>query len=226
MVCCELTVKPMDTDTFTAERHSQLTSGCKVTNPYPPEKGWSYYQEKVSMTDTGQEEFDPRDFLTSFREIAVGVLMSPRAFFQTMRRTGGIFPPFLFLLVCLLIHTLIVGLLHKDIPLLGRNLALGLTTPFITAGLTYLLLTRLFQARGTFEAAFRVNAYAAAINLLSWFPVVGVLLEFYRIYVVTVGLSATFEIKPWKALVVLVLIVGLYIALASSIGPTMGGVLS
>ena len=177
------------------------------------------------MTDPGSEEFDPRDLLTSFREVAVGVLMSPRAFFQTMRRTGGILPPFIFLLVCLLIHTLIVGLLHKDMALLGRNLALGLTTPFITAGLTYLLLTRLFQARGTFEAAFRVNAYAAAINLLSWFPVVGVLLEFYRLYVITVGLSATFEVKPWKAFAVLVVIVGLYMALASSMGPIMGGAL-
>jgi hypothetical protein len=178
------------------------------------------------MTGPGSEEFDPRDFLTSFREIAVGVLMSPRAFFQTMRRTGGIFPPFLFLLACLLIHTLIVGLLHKDMPLLGRNLTLGLTTPFVTAGLAYLLLTRLFRARGTFEAAFRVNAYAAAINLLSWFPVVGVLLEFYRLYVITVGLSAAFDVKPWKAFVALVLIVGLYMALAISLGPTVGGALA
>ena len=177
------------------------------------------------MTDSGSEEFDPRDFLTSFREIAVGALMSPRAFFQQMRRTGGIFPPFLFLLVCLLIHTLIVGLLHKDMALLGRNLLLGLTTPFITAGLSYVLLTRLFQARGTFETAFRVNAYAAAVNLLSWFPVVGVLLEFYRLYVITIGLSATFETKPWKALVTLVLIVGLYMALATNMGHLLGGAL-
>lgn len=62
------------------------------------------------MTDPGSGEFDLRDFLTSFREMAVGVLMAPRAFFQEMRRTGGILPPFLFLLTCLLIHTLIVGL--------------------------------------------------------------------------------------------------------------------
>jgi hypothetical protein len=34
------------------------------------------------MTDSGSEEFDPHDFLMSFREIAVGVLMSPRAFFK------------------------------------------------------------------------------------------------------------------------------------------------
>jgi len=41
------------------------------------------------MTDGGSEEFDPRDFMTSFRVIAAGVLLSPRAFFQEMRRTGG-----------------------------------------------------------------------------------------------------------------------------------------
>jgi hypothetical protein len=174
------------------------------------------------MADFGHEEFDPHNFMTSFRTVAAGVLLSPRAFFLEMRRTGGILPPFLFLLACLMVHSLIVGLLHKDMALIGRNLALGLTFPFITAGLSYVLLTRLFQARGTFEAAFRVNAYAAAINLLSWFPMVGVLLEFYRLYVITVGLSTTFETKPWKALVALVLIVGLYIALAGRLGNTSG----
>jgi len=177
------------------------------------------------MTDSGREEFDPHHFLPSFREVALGVLMSPWAFFKAMRRTGGLQPPFLFLLACLLIHTAIIGLLHKDMALLGRNIALGLTFPFITAGLSYVLLTRLFQARGTFETAFRVNAYAAAVNLLSWFPVVGVLLEFYRLYVITVGLSVAFETKPWKAFVALVLIVGLYVALAGSMGNITGGAL-
>jgi len=81
------------------------------------------------MTDGGSEEFNPRDFMTSFRVIAAGVLLSPRAFFQEMRRTGGMMAPFLFMLACLVIHTLIVGLLHKDMALIGRNLALGLTFP-------------------------------------------------------------------------------------------------
>ena len=175
------------------------------------------------MTEGGSEEFDPRDFLTSFRVIAAGVLLSPRAFFQEMRRKGGMMAPFLFMLACLVIHTLIVGLLHKDMALIGRNLALGLTFPFITAGLSFVLLTRLFQARGSFEAAFRVNAYAAAINLLSWFPMVGVLLEFYRLYVITIGLTTTFETKLWKALLALVLIVGLYIVLASRLGTALSG---
>ena len=175
------------------------------------------------MTDSDREEFDPRDFLTSFRTIAVGVLMSPRAFFQQMSRTGGFLPPFMFLAVCLIIHTLIVGLLHKDLILAGRNLALGLVFPFITAGLAYLLLTRVFQTRGTFEAAFRVNAYAAAVNLLSWFPVVGVLLELYRLYVMTIGLCATFETKPWKAFGALVLIMIVYILVARMFSPIGGG---
>lgn len=174
------------------------------------------------MHDTDSEEFDPRHFLTSFRQVAVGVLMSPRAFFPGMRRSGGFGPPLLFLLTCLLIHTAIVGLLHKNVALMGRNLLLGILFPFITAGLLHLLLTMGFRARGTFEAAFRVNAYAAAVNLLSWFPVVGMLLEFYRLYVMTVGLSAVYKTAAWKALLALVLIVALYAALASSMAPWLG----
>ena len=174
------------------------------------------------MTDPGREEFDPRDFLTSFREIAVGVLMSPRAFFQVMQREGGFIPPFLFLLACLLIHTLIVALLKKDLAHLGPYLLLGLIFPFITAGLLYVLLTRFFKTGGTFQAAFRVNAYAGAVNLLSWFPVVGVLLELYRIYVITIGISTAFEIKAWKAFVALVLIMAIYIALIPELSRIMG----
>ena len=174
------------------------------------------------MSETGSEEFDPRNFLTSFRQIAVGVLMAPRAFFPEMRRSGGFGPPLLFMLTCLVIHTAIVGLLHQNLALMGRNLLLGMLFPFITAGLLHLLLTLCFRARGTFEAAFRENAYAAAVNLLSWFPVVGMLLEFYRLYVMTVGLSAVFSTTPWKAFLALVLIVALYAILATSMAPWLG----
>lgn len=174
------------------------------------------------MGETESGEFDPRNFLVSFRQVAVGVLMAPRAFFSEMQRSGGLGPPLVFLLVCLAIHTLIVGLLHKNLALMGRNLLLGLVFPFITAGLLHFLLTCCFKARGTFEATFRVNAYAAAVNLLSWFPVVGVLLEFYRLYVITIGLGAVFTIEAWKALVALVLVVALYAALASGMPPVMG----
>ena len=142
-----------------------------------------------------------------------------------MQRSGGFGPPLVFLLACLAIHTLIIGLLHKDIGLMGRNLVLGTIFPFITAGLLHFLLTRCFRARGTYEAAFRVNAYAAAVNLLSWLPVVGVLLEFYRLYVMTVGLSVVFAIEAWKALVALALIVVLYATLASGMTPLLGSAL-
>lgn len=174
------------------------------------------------MRETGGEEFDPRDFLTSFRKIALGVLMSPRAFFPEMRQSGGFGPPLLFLLTCLVIHTAIVGLLHKNLTLMGRSLMLGMLFPFITAGFLHVLLTLCFRARGTFEAAFRVNAYAAAVNLLSWFPLVGMLLEFFRLYVLTVGLSAVYATATWKAFLALVLIVALYMALATNMTPWLG----
>jgi len=177
------------------------------------------------MNDHGPEEFNPQDFLASFRHIAVGVLMSPRAFFQQMRRTGGFLPPLIFMAACLLIHTLIVGLLHKDMALMGRNLALGLLFPFITAGLAYILLTQVFRTRGTFKSAFRVNAYAAAVNLLSWFPMVGALFEFYRLYVITLGLCATFETSPWKAFGALTIIMIAYILLARALTPLAGGMM-
>ena len=155
------------------------------------------------------EEFDPADALVSFRIITVGVLISPGTFFQAMRTTGGLTNPVIYLAGCVLINTAIVGFLNKDGVLMIKSLALGITFPFITAGILHFILTRLLGARGTYEAALRVNAYAAAVNLVSWFPVVGLLAELYRVYVMTTGLRIAFGTTGRRAFLAVALTIAL-----------------
>lgn len=117
------------------------------------------------------DEFDPRNAFPRFRKISLAVLSAPRTFFATMRLTGGLAPPVVYMAGCIMVHAVIVGFLSKNPVLMLKILALGITTPFITAGILHFILTRLLGARGAYEAALRVNAYAAAVNLVSWFPV-------------------------------------------------------
>jgi hypothetical protein len=149
--------------------------------------------------DTGEgrvRDFDPSRPLASFGRTVGGVILSPGTFFRQVRRNAGFLPPFLFMAICLVVHVSAVWLLRDKAVPVERNLAMGLLFPFVTAAILHLVLTHIFRAGGTYQAAFRVNAYAAAVNLFSWVPTAGLLLELYRVYLLTVGLAAVYSTKP------------------------------
>ena len=178
-------------------------------------------------TKTSQEnmplDFAPDDFLQTLFSVSKAVLLSPGLFFHGMKRTGGLRNPTIYLASCVLVHALIVGLLVKDERLLALNLLFGMVLPFVTAGILFYILTNLFKASGTYEAAFRVNAYASAVALLSWMPVIGVLLEFYRLYLICVGLSAAFGIKIPRALLAVLLTIFVYAIASLALFQVTGG---
>jgi hypothetical protein len=168
-------------------------------------------------------DFEPHDFLRSLFRTAKAILFSPKVFFEGMKREGGLRNPFIFLACCVLIHTVIVGLLLKNQSLMATNLVFGMVQPFVTAGLLFLIITRLFKASGTYEMAFRANAYSAAVALFSWIPLVGVILEFYRIYLIVLGLSSAFSIKTSRAFLAVAMTLLVYMILGTTIGHMTGG---
>ena len=168
-------------------------------------------------------DFAPNNFLISFFRTAKAILLSPRLFYEGMNMEGGLRNPFLFLTCCVLTHTLIIGLLLKNQSLIASNLLFGMVLPFVTAGILFFIIARLFKTSGTYEMAFRVNAYAAAVALLSWIPFVGMPLEFYRIYLIVVGLSSTFSIKASRAIMAVVLTMFVYIAASAALHHITGG---
>jgi len=162
-------------------------------------------------------EFDPKNFFSSFFRTSKAILLSPKVFFQGMRMGGGFLHPFLYLLSCIVFHVLIFGLLQKNPLFMLRTLILGLIFPLITAGILSLIITKVFKASGSYETAFRINAYASAVNLLSWLPLIGLLFEFYRIYLIVIGLSFGFSIKMTRAFLAIVLTMAIYIIVAGAI---------
>jgi hypothetical protein len=167
-------------------------------------------------------DFEPDRFFTNFFRTAKAVLLSPKPFYEGMKKEGGLWNPLIFLACCLVFHTLVVVILSKNPSLMAQNLSLGLVMPFVTAGILFFILTRLFKAPGTFEGAFRVNAYAGAVSLLSWVPLAGFLLEFYRVYLIIVGLSFAFSTKASRTFLAVVMTLVIYMLLGIAIFHLIG----
>ena len=167
-------------------------------------------------------EFDPKNLFSSFFRTSKTILLSAKVFFKGMRKDGGFLNPFLYLLYCIVFHVLVFGLLQKNPMFMLRTLILGLIFPLITAGILFLIITKLFKASGSYENAFRVNAYASAVNLLTWLPLIGLLFEFYRIYLIVIGLSFAFSIKMTRAFLAIVLTIAIYIIAAAAISHFTG----
>jgi hypothetical protein len=156
-------------------------------------------------------DFDPQRFFASLFETSKLVLLNPRYFFEGMKRQGGIRNPFIFMASCVVAHTLAAAVILGNPKMITHNLIFGLIFPLFTAGLLFLIINRLFKAPGTYEMAFRANAYAGAVALFSWIPLIGMVLEFYRLYLIGVGLSCAFSIKGSKAFLAILLTLIVYI---------------
>jgi len=58
---------------------------------------------------------------------------------------------------------------------------------------------------------------------LSWVPLVGVLLEFYRIYLIVLGLGSTFSVRASRAFLAVVITLVIYMFLGGTIAHMTGG---
>lgn len=177
----------------------------------------------TSQEEDIQYDFVPANFLNSLFGTAKAVLLSPRLFYSRMKTEGGLRNPTLFLASCILVHTLLVSLYVRDQTVVIRNMTYGVAMPFVTAGILFLFITRVFKASGTYEAAFRVNAYAAAVNLATWVPMLGLFLEFYRLYLIAWGLSYAFSIRVSQSALAIVMTMITYVVLGYVVFNLVGG---
>jgi hypothetical protein len=180
-------------------------------------------------------DFEPEHFLASFFRTAKAVLLSPGPFYKGMKTQGGLRNPFMFLACCVIVHSLLAGLVLKNPSLIAQNVVRGIVLPFVTSGIVFVFLTNFLKGSGTFEGAFRVNAYAAAVSLVSWvssigmafgfdwIASIGLILEFYRLYLIAVGLSCAFSIKVFQALLAVLATIFIYMLLYVTMRHLTGG---
>jgi hypothetical protein len=165
--------------------------------------------------------------LSGFLETAKAVLARPRIFFPAMPVEGGFAGPHLFFLLCTSVFILaslainVVGPGELD-PRLLILVFLAPLLPFVDAALLHLMAARLLGGRGSYEATFRVVCYASAVNLFTWVPLIGLLAQFYEIYLAAVGLSVVHRIGMGRAFVAVGSTATVFLALAVVFMLSMG----
>lgn len=150
------------------------------------------------------EEFDPRDLLDSFIQVTKKVLLRPRAFFWAMPTQGGFFAPMLYLVLAFSVWAVLKSLVSLN-PLFFFVAFLGFLFTFLGAAILHFVLRKLFNGQGTYEGTFRVLAYSGAVNLLSWIPIIGVLVNLYGLWIKAVGLEVVHGVTKLQSLVAVII---------------------
>lgn len=164
-------------------------------------------------TNTG---FRPSDFFRSFARTARAVILEPARFFRRLDGRGSSGSAVLFAVVCLVASFLLVQiaapieawLLGEAYPGLGGAFwvilalspLLAWLVVYVTAAFQHLLVMAFARQRKRFHETLLVSAYASALALLNWVPVVGYLASAYGLYVTMLGLKELHGTSTGRAL--------------------------
>ena len=194
-------------------------------------------------------EFTLSDPVGSFIRTVQGVLLNPVGFFRGIARQGDFVNPAIFALICALISALLSGIISLVLsPLFagpsdtaGETLAGGVVGFLLTLILSpiytavalligagiYHLLVLLFVRPGNagFEATFRVVCYVAAIQLISWIPIVNILAAIYGIVLSVFGIREVHATTTGKAVAVVLIPVAVVLLLIVLVGAALVAVL-
>ena len=174
----------------------------------------------ATRTTPGEGDYNLSDPIHSFIDTVRRVVLQPLSFFASLPQSRNLVNPLVFALICIEIYTILGGLL--GLVRVGTNRGLGsfiasiIAAPiggaiglFILAAILHLLVRLVVGAGNSgFEATFRVAAYAAVVNLVSWIPLVGWLLGLYGIYLSVVGIREMHGTTTGKAALVVLIPAG------------------
>ncbi|MFB6076149.1 MAG: YIP1 family protein [Candidatus Aenigmatarchaeota archaeon] len=174
-------------------------------------------------------------------EAVKSIIVNPKDFFSNMSTDGGYEKPIVFAAINFVIVSLITGILYFSylstfgglflngpmpgfIPNIGLvgilaipfmivlSLVGGIISLFVVAAISHVLLI-IVGGKGSYEGTFRIVAYTTAFVLISWIPVLNILIGIYALYVVLIGYSKIHEISKGRAL--LGLLIPLLVILAA-----------
>lgn len=150
-------------------------------------------------------EFDPGSFIDSWVGCWKEVILRPREFFDVMPTDGGYRNPLFFALICWVIG----GILSAAVRVRPASIVLFPAAAFvgllIVSVILYISATLIVKGTGSFEATFRVGAYASALNVLTWVPVFGPLIGIYGVYLLVVGVERVHKLSIREAVIAVIL---------------------
>ena len=194
-------------------------------------------------------EFNLQDPVRSFVSTARGVLLSLTSFLRGIARRSNFLNPAIFALICALISALLGGLLSLVFaPFLagpedtaGEAIAGGLVGFIVTlilspiytvvtlllgAGIYHLLVLLLIRSSlAEFEATFRVVCYVAAVQLVSWIPIVNIVAGIYALVLSELGIREVHDATTGRALAIVLIPMVVVLLLVLILGALIGAAL-
>ena len=154
-------------------------------------------------------EFNVKDPINSFIQVAKNVVVTPREFFSGMPAEAELQNPLIFLAFCLFVSTLfLANIMGMNFPAFLAFFILHFSVTFLESGLLYLAAKNFFGGKGSFSGTFRIIAYAGTTNLVSWIPYLGIIASFYGLYLVVVGITQVHKIETRGAVFTLLSTIG------------------
>jgi len=170
-------------------------------------------------------EFNYTDPVQSFISTVQAIVLQPVDFFRGILRQGDFINPLIFAIICYEVSAILGGIIAVAFGARGfggfiSTIILGpiiaAVVLFIWAGLIHLLVILIVGSRnGGYEATFRVFAYAAVTQLVSWLsaiPILGILISIaigvYGVFLGVVGIREVHTTTTGKAALVILIPVG------------------
>ncbi len=169
-------------------------------------------------------EFDTANFFESFIGVGKELVLRPRLFFKGLPRTSDIKNPFIYLVICSFLSSLLMANIQKgDINFFMVLMVANTLSAFVGGFVLHLLVTRIYGISALFGSSFRIIAYASLMDIVSWTPIFGFVAYFYGLYLIFIGLQETLHLKPRQAgtavmLIILIITVLLFFAIFMAAG--------
>lgn len=125
------------------------------------------------------QNFDASTYLKAYIEKAKLVALQPHVFFANMPTTGGYKEPLMFYGTGLLAYALLAATISLSPVVFIVTIVVSLVASFAASGLAYGLSKAMGGKPQSFEAVYRVYAYAGVVLLGCWVPFVGGLVALY-----------------------------------------------
>jgi len=187
-------------------------------------------------------EFRYTDPVQTFIGTVQGIVLQPVDFFRGILRQGDFVNPLIFAIICYEVSAILGGIIAVAFGARGFG---GLISAiifgpivaaivlFIWAGIIHLLVMLIVGSRnGGFEATFRVFAYTAVTQLVSWLsaiPFLGALISLglavYGVFLGVIGIREVHATTTGKAALVVLIPVGVLFIIGIILVAVVGAVL-
>ncbi len=187
-------------------------------------------------------EFRYTDPVQTFISTVQGIVLQPVGFFRGILRQGDFINPLIFAIICYEVSAILGGIISVAVGTQGFGAfisgiilapiiaAIGL---FIGAGIIHLLVMLIIGSRNAgFEGTFRVGAYVAVTQLVSWLsaiPILGILISIaigiYGVFLGVVGIREVHTTTTGKAALVVLIPVAVVLLLILILGALIGAAL-